>query len=59
MLSATECHELARRYRHDASEVGLSDRRASLFRNIAHSLSALSHQLNMLAEDTEEEKRAS
>ncbi|RXH39558.1 hypothetical protein [Bradyrhizobium zhanjiangense] len=51
MLNPTECREMAMQYRHEANKAGASPRRASLLRNISHSLSALSHQLEMLADD--------
>ncbi|TFV48220.1 hypothetical protein E4K65_12350 [Bradyrhizobium niftali] len=51
MPTAAECRELAKSYRSQANECGISPRRAALLRNIANSLSGLASQLEMLAAD--------
>jgi hypothetical protein len=56
MVTATECRELAKSYRSQASDPDLSARRATLLRNIAHSFSGLASQLDMLIDDTEDSR---
>ena len=49
MIAAAECRELAKSFRAHAAEAG-SSQKASLFRNIARSFSALATQLEGLAD---------
>ncbi|UQR61762.1 hypothetical protein LRP30_33930 [Bradyrhizobium sp. C-145] len=57
MPTASEFRQLALDYKAQAKEIGITSRRAALLRNIAHSYSGLAHQLDMLAEDVEAERR--
>lgn len=57
MLTATRCRELVEMYRVQANERDMAPRRVTLLRNIAHSLSGLASQLDMLADDMKEDRR--
>lgn len=49
-LTASQCLELAARYKVSAREPGISQRRATVLTNIARSYSALANQLEILAD---------
>jgi hypothetical protein len=48
VLSSNECRKLADEYRAKAQEPGLASNKATVLRNVAHSLSALAGQLETL-----------
>jgi hypothetical protein len=50
-LTAGQCSQLASDYKVLAKAAGISEKRRSILSNIAHSYSALSNQLGMLADD--------
>jgi len=51
VITAAECRGLAAHHRAQASEVGISRKRATVLANIAHSFAGLASQLEMLADD--------
>jgi hypothetical protein len=52
MLTHAECRAFARVFKAKAAETDISARSAAVMKNIAHSLSALASQLEMLTEAT-------
>jgi hypothetical protein len=54
MVTAAQCRQLADQHKVQARVAGISQKRAALLSNIAHSFSALASQLEMLADDVAE-----
>ena len=50
-LAAAQCREFAEHHKAQAKDPGISQKRATLFANIARSFNALASQLEMLADD--------
>ncbi|MCP3397749.1 MULTISPECIES: hypothetical protein [unclassified Bradyrhizobium] len=58
MFTVAGCRDIAKNCRRLAEDPGLAPRRATILRNIAHSLSGLAHQLDLLADDEEALRRS-
>lgn len=56
MLTATECRKLAKVYRDQAGEGDISQKRSSILKNVANSLTALGSQLEILDACLQEEQ---
>lgn len=54
--TAAECRQFAKHYNTESRGSDISQRRASVLRNIAHSLSGLASQLEMLDEFADQGK---
>jgi hypothetical protein len=57
MISATECRKAAKALKIEAGGIGISTKKVALLTNIAHSLSGLASQLEMLDIHEQESKR--
>jgi len=57
MMSAIECRKAAKALKIEAGVIGISPKKVALLTNIAHSLSGLASQLEMLDVHERESKR--
>ncbi|MGY3427965.1 hypothetical protein ACVWZW_008469 [Bradyrhizobium sp. F1.13.4] len=51
IVTAAECRKLAKTYRDQVGDCGISQKRSSILRNVANTLAALGSQLEMLDEE--------